>query len=124
MTENAPLARLSRFLFTRNHLNPGQRFRAFLPPTDLKLSVFDTEEMGEPDIWEMARRESEERDQTLYGRADVQTAGVHKVGLRVVLAEPPPRHRHIEGWPSADQKEDQKGLAMELAALSQAFPVA
>jgi hypothetical protein len=124
MANAAASTRLSRFLFTRNHLNPGQRFRAFLPPTDLNLSVFDTEQMRESEIWGLANRESAERNQTLYGRADVQAASVQKVGLRVVIAEPPPRHRHIQGWPPADQKEDQKGLAMELAALSQAFAAA
>jgi hypothetical protein len=113
-TDVSRSARLSRYIFTRNHLNPGQRFRAFLPPPDLKLSVFETEQLAEAAVWQVAQDECKDRPQTLFGRADIISGKVYNVGLSVARAEPPPKHRHIEGWPPFEQKQDQKALAMTL----------
>lgn len=111
--------RLSRFLFSDRHFSATLnivKHGAFMPPKDRKLSVFDTDSLAEPSVWHIPDAIAEERQMTLYGRADLATTAVMNRGLRLTEAEPPPRHRHIEGWPTEGQKEDQKLIAIELAA--------
>jgi hypothetical protein len=121
---SADVVRLSRFIFSERHFKAGAgvvRHGAFMPPQDGKLSVFDTEALPEIDVWEIGesvtaqRVETRQSESTLYARADISTAAVTRRGLMVLQDEPPPRHRSIEGWPR-DTKEDQKLIAIELAA--------
>ena len=113
--------RLSRFIFTEGHFSRTKKavkHRAFLPPGDGRLSVFDTEGVDEQEIWSIGGELAVQRTQTLYARADIGTGIVISKKLRVVVDEPPPRHRNIIGWPPATQKEDRMLIAMELAAAS------
>jgi hypothetical protein len=89
-----------------------------MPPLDCKLSIFDTEAVGEQSIWGIGQRVAIERNQTLYARGDIKTSSVIEQSLRVFRDQPPPRHRNIVGWPPADQKEDQMLIAMQLAAVA------
>lgn len=89
-----------------------------MPPVDGKLSIFDTDGVEERTVWSIGQEIAIERDQTLYARGDISTSSATGQNLRVIPDEPPPRHRNIVGWPPADQKEDQKLIAMELAAIA------
>ncbi len=92
-----------------------------MPPRDGRLSVFDTESLSENEVWRIGEEVAVERFEvtqaqpTLYARADISSEAVTRRRLRVLKDEPPPRHRSIEGWPT-DAKEDQKLIAIELAA--------
>jgi hypothetical protein len=113
--------RLSRFIFSRRHFSDTQnivKHGAFMPPVDGKLSIFDTDGVEERTVWSIGQEIAIERDQTLYARGDISTSSATGQNLRVIPDEPPPRHRNIVGWPPADQKEDQKLIAMELAAVA------
>lgn len=88
--------------------------RAFMPPEDGKLSIFDTENLQDESVWSMGRDIA--IDRTLHARADITTGVAVAQGLNLVIDEPPPRHRNLDGWPPASQKEDRKLIAMELAA--------
>lgn len=85
-----------------------------MPPEDGKLSIFDTEKLEDESVWRMGRDVAIGR--SLHARADILTTVVVAQGLNVVKDEPPPRHRNLDGWPPASQKEDRKLIAMELAA--------
>src|SRR5437867_7956701 len=64
---------LARFLTSSSHYSPGRvRQAAFLPPADLKLSVFRTSEMEEADIWTLGHNHVERPSgRHLHGRAQL-----------------------------------------------------
>lgn len=114
-------AQLSRFLLERNRFRAAQNavtHRAFLPPSDHKLSVFATNRLRERSIWVIGKRVASERNKTLYARADISLPELAKRELRSVWDEPPRRHRNIVGWPAHAQKDDLILIAMELAAVA------
>ena len=117
MTVGAVDPLLSRFIFSKADFSLPQRIRprVFMPPPDLRLSVFDVHALVSDDIWQIGQEIAAIRTQNLHARADIQTSSATEHGLRVLMDEPPLRHRVIEGWP-ANQKEDQKLIAMQLAA--------
>jgi len=85
-----------------------------MPPGDLKLSVFQTKNLSEKNIWDIGERHvAQPRKKTLYGRGDVTVASVQKIGLKIDPDNEPPRHAGIIGWPEG--KSEQKSLAQELA---------
>jgi hypothetical protein len=112
-------ARLSRFIYSSSHFIASKNVvkpRAFMPPADGKLSVFDTEHMEDESVWQIGREVAVDR--TTRARADIATSAAIARGLKLIVDEPPPRHRNLDGWPPANQKEDQKLIAMELAAVA------
>jgi hypothetical protein len=105
---------LNRFLTHRNQFSatrvkPG----AFLPPPNLKLSVFCTGGLSGDQIWALGERYIAAH---IYGRAELRIAAVSDIGLRVDLDNRPPRHANILGWPT--QKSAQKLCALKLAEKS------
>ena len=52
----------------------------------------------------------------LRARAELSVEQIMDVGLRLVPAEPPPRHANIEGWP--EEKDARMSRAQELAAVA------
>jgi len=114
-------ARLSRFLLEENRFNRAQNAvkpRAFLPPSDHKLSVFGTNRLREKSIWVIGKRVANEQNKPLYARADLSRRELANHKLKSVWDEPPRLHRNIIGWPPHGQKDDLKLIAMELAAVA------
>ncbi len=88
----------------------------FIPHPYEALSVTRHLKANESEIWAIGNDVSSAMGRQLYGRTDIK-AGKFKVeSLRVV--EKPlinnPNHADVEGWPIA--KEDQKAIALKLAA--------
>ena len=109
-------ARLSRFLTQSNHFGGGTvKHRAFMPPPDLQLSVYDTTGLENVDIWTLADHNIPGRP--MYGRGDISAATVEAEGLRVHRDDTPPRHANITDWPA--EKDAQKEIALALAAAAQ-----
>jgi hypothetical protein len=112
-------SRFTRFIFSRSDFNAQKsviRHRVFMPRPDGAVSVFDTDKLNERQVWDVGTNVANDRNQSLHARADITNGRIVVHGLRVIRDEPPPRHRNIIGWPPAEQKEDQKLIAMELAA--------
>jgi hypothetical protein len=113
-----PLDLLARFLLQRSHFNLNQQVVkpiAFLPPGDLRTSVFRTYDLSDDEIWTLGLdRVAYPSGRTLYGRAELNVASVMSVGLQVEADDVPLRHASICGWPR--EKDHQKSLAQELAA--------
>jgi len=112
---------LSRYLFSRSHFRSRDKtvkFNAFMPPPDLKLSVFRTSSLSESQIWSIGTgiAHQQKPPRTLYGRADIQVCQVMQCGLKVDPDNNPPRHASIIGWPR--EKSKQKLIAMKLASLA------
>jgi len=106
-----PSDQLSRFLTQSNHFRRTDNtvtHKAFMPPLDLKLSVFQTRDLDEPVVWALGEGGS----RNLYGRATITVSAVSDTGLTLDPDNDPPRHANITGWP---QKSEQKLLALKLA---------
>jgi len=102
---------INRFLTHKNHF-AGNRIRrnAFLPPPDLKLSVFFTGGLSDVEIWRLGEIHVSKK---LYGRAELTTADVKEVGLEIDPDNTPERHATVSGWPT--QKSAQILYALKLA---------
>jgi hypothetical protein len=115
---------LARYVLFQKHIrNDGTvKADAFVPPSDLQLSVTRHLAATETDLWEVGDAVAAEREKTLYGRADIGVAMC--VGQRLVVRPAPiagnPNHAHIEEWPA--EKALQKIIAQELAATSVFVP--
>jgi hypothetical protein len=115
----APDELLCRYLLSRSQFSPQKKrvkSSAFLPPPDLKLSVFRIIGLTEENIWEIGEEEVVQKQptpKTLYGRAEIIAAIVQNVGLTIDPDNDPPRHANILGWP--EEKSEKKLIALELS---------
>lgn len=87
--------------------------RAFLP-LDGETSVFRTQDVSEPEIWQLAVVHVEPTRGRCLARGDLTAALVYGVGLEVMPDDEIERHAVINGWPA--EKDEQLTLAQELAA--------
>lgn len=110
-TPNEPI---TRYLAHRNQfssVNNRVKSNVFMPPHDLKLSVFRIHGLAIKDIWKIGKKAIRRR--TLRGRADIRTLTVTTNGLSIDPDNKPRRHANVIGWPP--EKEEQKSIALELA---------
>jgi hypothetical protein len=116
--DETPTARLSRFILERSKISAGQpNLRAFLPPPDLQLSTYNTDDLALQEIWQIGDVvRVEQHKETLYGRADLLAQSVYDAKLRPIRDDQPPRHVTVVGWPN--DKAQQKNRAQLLAAAS------
>jgi len=97
--------------------NNRVKHHAFMPPSNMKLSVFRIDNLTESQIWKIGQKRVANRMRTrrnLYGRADVKALNVFETGLEIHHDNIPPRHADIVNWP--DEKSERKEIALELAA--------
>jgi hypothetical protein len=91
--------------------------QAFMPPPDLRLSVFRIDNLLEPEIWKIGFKKvigNMNQPRNLHGRADIQALNILQINLQINPDNTPPRHANIVGWP--ELKEERKSIAQELAA--------
>ena len=115
---------LARFLVYKRWIRVDNTIRpdAFMPPSDLKLSVTRHIGLSDSNIWQIGNEVAKRRSLPLLGRADFQVTVVKKQKLSAV-AEPlteNPNHANITGWP--DEKSSQKIKAMEIAKETNFIP--
>jgi hypothetical protein len=105
---------LNRFLTHKNHFSTTHvKQGAFLPPQNLKLSVFCTKGLSGEQIWALGERHVTAH---IYGRAELTITAVSDIGLKIDLDNRPPRHANIIGWPT--EKSARKLCALKLAEKS------
>jgi hypothetical protein len=88
----------------------------FMPHPRFALSVTRHLDATEAELWQVGTDVSDAMSRQLYGRSDIQARHCAVDNL-AVLAKPLPKnpnHADIEGWPSI--KQDQKMIALKLAA--------
>lgn len=88
----------------------------FIPHPYQDLSVTRHRDATEAEIWQAGGNVATQQQRTLYGRSDVLTRDCLIDSLRVTAQPFPdnPNHADVEGWPTT--KEDQKAIALKLAA--------
>ena len=112
--------RLTRYVPDKSSCKPFEErveYNAFLPPSNLRLSVYRSTELREEKIWELGvQNVAVHRNKPLIGRADILASDVSDTN-RVLKLSPDPKphslHANITGWP--EQKSEQKLIAIKLA---------
>ncbi|MBI4651268.1 hypothetical protein HY745_08300 [Candidatus Desantisbacteria bacterium] len=106
---------LCRYLTSSSHFsqqNNRVKYSAFMPPSNLKLSIFRIVGLEENEIWEMGKKNIS--DKNLHGRAEISPMDINKAGLKIDPDNIPERHANIIGWP--DEKSARQMAAIELAS--------
>ena len=106
---------LSKRFFSRK--NNRVTRQAFMPPANMKLSVFRIDKLPEFKIWKIGEKRVASKTQpprNIHGRADIKASNVLETGLRIFPDNIPPRHANIIDWP--DEKSKRIEIALELAA--------
>lgn len=85
------------------------------------MSVARTADFSENEVWAHADAHVAVPGRVVLARGDLLAERVVSVivddcRLALLPHEPPPRHANIIGWPSPEQKEIRRLLALELAA--------
>lgn len=110
---------LGRFLTQSNHfaaIKKEVKFKAFMPPPNLHLSVQRIDDLKKEEVWAigesvlLAMRDRK----NLYGVADIKAVVVERENLSIVPDKLPSRHADIVGWPEDDAR--QMSIAQEFAA--------
>ena len=115
-----PKESLGRYLTQKKHFfrrDNAVRPQAFMPPPNLRLSVFRIDGLKLEEVWTIGQREVIDvlpQPKTLYGVADIKASKVLELELRVEPNQLPSRHANICGW--SEDKSKQKSIAQELAA--------
>jgi ribosomal protein S18 len=88
----------------------------FVPHPRRDLSVTRHRDATEEELWAVGRDVAGALRRTLYGRGDLRSEECEVDSLRVKAKPLPnnPNHADVTGWPS--QKQDQKAIAIKLAA--------
>lgn len=90
----------------------------FMPHPRQELSLTRHQDATEGEIWEVGVDVAKTIGRKLYGRADIKACHCKVDSLQVVAKPLPnnPNHADIEGWPL--EKQDQKVIALKLAAFA------
>ena len=114
-----PTESLGRYLTQKTHFHRRDnavRTLAFMPPTNLRLSVFRIDGLKLDEVWGIGQKEVIDvlpQTKTLYGMADIKASKVRAFDLEIEPSDTPPRHADIYGWP---EKAKHKSVAQQLAA--------
>jgi hypothetical protein len=120
-----PSERISRyFLQKKGRCSPSKKtvsYGAFLPPSNLRESVYRTTNIANAEIWKIGEEYVAKplsiklgKDKKIHGRADIAAVEIINRGLELSPdTTPHPLHANIVGWP--EEKDEQKMLAVELA---------
>ena len=117
-----PNSQLARFVLSDGRVSHGRaNHRAFMPPPDLELSMFNIDDLDTSGVWAIGNEiRLEQQKSTLYGRADLVTRMATASGVQAIRDDQPLRHVVLVGWPA--NKADQKAIAQKLAASSTWVP--
>jgi hypothetical protein len=109
---------LARYVMQSSHFRSDLTVKPnlFIPHPYQELSVTRHRNATEAEIWQVGFNVATQQQRTLHGRSDILTGDCLVDSLRVTAQPFPdnPNHADIEGWPTA--KEDQKAIALKLAA--------
>jgi hypothetical protein len=119
---------LARFCYVERYYSKSHmRFAAFMPPPDLRLSMFVVDGMNDAEIHAHGVTWA-----TQPGPPPLPPKAFGKIGVEAILKQKlsvhrdndPPRHAVVVGWPT--EKSEWKLIAQELAAAASApfFPIA
>lgn len=112
---------LTRYVLSEKYYRPSNgtvRHNAFMPPSNLRLSVYRSSGLSEEAIREIGnQRVAIPQEKPLIGRADILASDVLDSDRDLKLepdSSPHPLHANITGWP--EQRDKQKLIAIKLAS--------
>ena len=119
---------VSRFIRSRHWIRAsGDTVKpdAFMPPSDLNLSVTRHVGLSEQLLWkigqEVVRKIAEKGPAALMGRADLLVKTIPQpLRAEAAAIAGNPNHAHLTGWPP--DKPSQKNIAQRLAAIAFFLP--
>ncbi|PQO31035.1 hypothetical protein C5Y96_11795 [Blastopirellula marina] len=117
---------LRRYVVSRSHIRQQDltvKPDAFMPPSNLEMSVTRDVSLSEAEVWEIGRSVANARGKQLRGSANViaKTYRANELNVEVDVIPDNPNHAIITGWPS--DKADQKAIALQIAAVAKFAPV-
>ena len=113
LQESEPLA---RYLYQKSHYNASTskvKHHAFMPPKDMRLSVFRTQGLAEAEVWALG---DTLRAESPIARGVIVVQSVLKCGLKVDPDDHPPRHASVIGWPDDRASILEKAVSLSRAA--------
>lgn len=115
---------LARYVMQSSHFRGDHSVKPnlFMPHPYQELSVTRHREATEAEIWQTGESVASQQQRPLYGRSDILTSNCLVNSLRVTAKPFPnnPNHADIEEWPA--DKQDQKVIALKLAASARFIP--
>jgi hypothetical protein len=115
---------LSRYVTQSGQFRPSDHTvkpDLFIPHPRQELSVTRHLDTTEVEVWAIGHNVATTLGRKLYGRADIQASHCRIDSLQVTPKPLPqnPNHADIQGWPIP--KQDQKSIALRLAASASRF---
>jgi hypothetical protein len=118
--------RITRYLFSKKSFRADNSLRhnEFMPPTNLRWSVYRTLTLAEAEIWRIGNViVSTERKLPLVGRGDLSAEVVLALSLSISPAtEPHPLHANVVGWKDDTAKHRLLALKLSEAATGYRTP--
>lgn len=114
-----PEAVVSNYLTSHSYIRGNRVHSSAFLPRNGELSVFQTQGLEEPEIWQLGVEHVLKPGRRLHGRADNSPGHYYANALRLVADDVPPRHVNAIGWPDDAEKDAQKEIALALAAAAQ-----
>src|SRR6266446_9782984 len=115
--DSSPGEAMCRYLTDRDEYSPCKRIvrhSAFIPPENLRKSVYWTSGITEEEIWSIGDEYVAPSRGPLHGRADFNSLAAYREGLAIELTEKPhPRHADIVNW-----DEDRKKARLQAVKLA------
>jgi hypothetical protein len=116
---------VTRYCFDRSQIrtsNSTVKHNLFVPPSNLRLSVYVTDGYSDQQVWSIGRLVEQDRGKTLRAKAIVRGDLIRQHALRIDLDNVPrDRHANVVDWP--DSEPQQLHLAHILANAAQvSFP--
>lgn len=118
---------VARYVYYKSHIrssNKTVKYAAFLPnPKDNKTSVYRVSGLSEDKIWDIAAcHVSQNQENPLQGRADLNVSDIVKSKLSVIPNEPPYRHADITDWHYEKSKQVLAAKILEKNAMLHLVP--
>jgi len=114
---------VTRFILSSNHFAKASgrvKHAAFMPPDDLKLSVFIISGLHESMVWALGQTHvAGPQSKTLHARADVLAGAILDAGLKVDVDNVPIRHANVIDWPADKSVQKLKAVMLAESAVLQ-----
>jgi hypothetical protein len=112
-----PSEPVSRFLLKGDVRPDGKtiKYSAFMPPPNLRLSVFLVSNLSDQQVWELAVKNVEPVRGPVIGRGNLSVSQVVARRLNVSPdVDPASKHANVVNWP--EDRDERATIAKELAA--------
>jgi len=117
---------LARYAMQSSHFRSSDQTakpELFMPHPYQELSLTRYLDTTIEEVLSLGEKTAKKLSKTLYGRADIETIKCKVVSLQVVKDPTPdnPNHVNIKGFPL--EKQEQKVIALKLAAAAKYYPI-